>query len=79
MINMLTALWDLLRTSVVCLAKGIVGLAMVAAVIGMPILIAGAIWKGFCIIFAFEFSWWMPIILLALAVCLIVTGEEGEL
>lgn len=78
MINMLSALWDLLRTSVVCLIKGIVGLAMVAAVIGMPILIAGAIWKGFCIIFVFEFSWWIPIIMLALAVCFIVTGEGGE-
>ena len=77
MINMLTALRDLLRTSVVCLVKGIVGLAMVATVIGMPIFITGVIWKGFCIIFAFEFSWWIPIIILALAVCFIVTGEEG--
>lgn len=78
MINMLSALWDLLRTSVVCLIKGIVGLAMVAAVIGMPILIAGAIWKAICIIFVFEFSWWIPIIFLVLSVCFIVTGEEGE-
>lgn len=78
MINMLIALWDLLCTSVVCLAKGIVGLAMVATVIGIPILIAGVIWKGLCIIFAFEFSWWIPIILLALSVCFIVTGEEGK-
>ena len=78
MINMLSALWDLLCTSVVCLAKGIVGLAMVATIVGMPILIAGAIWKVFCIIFAFEFSWWIPIIILMLAVCFIVTGEEGE-
>ena len=79
MINMLSALWDLLCTSVVCLAKGIVGLAMVATVVGMPIIITGVIWKGICIIFAFEFSWWIPIIVLALAVCFIVTGEEGEL
>lgn len=78
MINMLSVLWDLLRTSVVCLAKGIVGLAMVAAVIGIPIFIAGVIWKGLCIIFAFEFSWWIPIIVLVVSVCFIVTGEEGE-
>ena len=78
MINMLTALRDLLRTSVVCLAKGVVGLAMVATIVGVPVLITGVIWKGFCIIFAFEFSWWIPIIILALAVCFIVTGEEGE-
>ena len=78
MINMLTASLDLLRTSVVCLAKGIVGLAMVATVLGIPIFITGVIWKGFCIIFAFEFSWWTPIIILALAVCFIVTGEKGE-
>lgn len=78
MINMLSALWDLLRTSVVCLIKGIVGLAMVATIVGMPILITGAIWKGFCIIAAFEFSWDIPIITLMLAVCFIVTGEEGE-
>lgn len=78
MINMLTALRDLLCTSVVCLAKGIVGLAMVATVVGTPILVTGVIWKGFCIIFAFEFSWWIPIIVLALAVCFIVTGKEGE-
>lgn len=76
MINMLTALWDLLRISLVCLAKGIVGLAMAATVVGIPILIAGVIWKGFCIIFAFEFSWWIPITVLALAVCFIATGEE---
>lgn len=76
MINMLSALWDLLRTSVVCLAKGIVGLAMVAMVVGMPILVAGVIWKGFCLIFAFEFSWWIPIIVLVLAICFIVTAEE---
>lgn len=75
MINMLTALWDLLRTSVVCLVKGIVGLAMVATVIGMPVFIAGVIWKGFCIIFAFEFDWWIPIIILVLAVYFIATGE----
>ena len=79
MINMLSALWDLLRTSVVCLVKGIVGLAMVAAIVGMPVLITGVIWKGFCIIFAFEFSWWIPILILALAIYLIATGEEGEL
>lgn len=78
MINMLSALWDLLCTSVVCLAKGIVGLAMVATVVGMPILVTGVIWKGFCIIFAFEFDWWIPIIMLALAVCFIATGEGGE-
>ena len=78
MINMLIALWDLLRTSLVCLVKGIVGLAMVATIVGMPILIAGVIWKVFCIIFAFEFSWWIPIIFLVLSVCFIVTGEEGE-
>ena len=78
MINMLSALWDLLRTSVICLVKGIVGLAMVAAIVGMPVLITGAIWKVFCIIFAFEFSWWTPIIILALAVYFIATGEEGE-
>lgn len=75
MINMLTALWDLLRTSVVCLVKGIVGLAMVATVIGMPVFIVGVIWKGFCIIFAFEFDWWIPIIILVLAVYFIATGE----
>lgn len=79
MINMLSALWDLLRTSVVCLVKGIVGLAMVATVIGMPILITGVIWKVICIIFAFEFSWWTPIIVLVLSIYFIVTGEEGEL
>ena len=78
MINMLTALWDLLRSSVICLVKGIVGLAMVATVVGIPIFITGVIWKGFCIIFAFEFSWWIPIIVLALAVYLIATGEGGE-
>jgi len=76
MINMLTALRDLLRTSLVCLAKGIAGLAMVAAVIGIPIFIAGVTWKGICIIFAFEFDWWIPIIALVLSVCFIVTGEE---
>lgn len=78
MTDMLIALWDLLRSSVICLAKGIVGLAMVAAVIGIPVFIAGVIWKVLCIIFAFEFSWWIPIIVLVLAVCFIVTGEEGE-
>lgn len=77
MINMLTALWDLMRTSVICLAKGIVGLIMVAAMIGVPILIAGVIWKGFCAIFAFEFDWWIPIIFVVLAVCFIVNGEGG--
>lgn len=76
MINMLSALWDLLRTSLVCLVKGIVGLAMVATVVGIPVLVTGVIWKGICIIFAFEFSWWIPIIVLVLAVCFIVTGEE---
>ena len=78
MIDMLSALWDLLRTSVVCLIKGISGLAMVATVIGLPIFITGVIWKGFCIIFAFEFSWGIPIIVLVLSVCFIVTGEEVE-
>ena len=78
MISMLSALWDLLRTSVVCLTKGIIGLAMVASVIGIPIFIAGVTWKGICIIFAFEFSWWIPIIVLVLSICFIVTGEGGE-
>ena len=75
MINVLSALWDLLRSSVICLAKGVVGLAMVATAVGLPIFIAGAIWKSFCIIFALEFSWDIPIITLMLAVCFIVTGE----
>ena len=78
MINMLSSLWDLLYTSVVCLAKGAVGLAIVATVVGLPILITGLIWKGFCIIFAFEFSWGTPIIILALAVYFIATGEGVE-
>jgi len=78
MINMLSALWDLLRSSVICLVKGIVGLAMVATTVGIPILIVGAIWKSFCIIAAFEFSWDIPIITLMLAVCFIVTGKEEE-
>lgn len=79
MINTLTALWDLLRTSIICLIKGIVGLAMVATVVAIPILITGVIWKAICIIFAFEFSWWIPIIVLVLSICFIVTGEEGEI
>lgn len=78
MISMLSALWDLLRSSVICLVKGIVGLAMVAMVIGIAILIAGVIWKVICIIFAFEFDWWIPIIVLVLSIYFIVTGEEGE-
>lgn len=79
MIDMLTALWDLLYSSFVCLSKGIVGLVMVVTVVAIPVLIAGVIWKGFCLIFAFEFSWWIPIMVLALAVCFIATGEGGEL
>lgn len=75
MIDMLIALWDLLRSSFVCLCKGIVGVAIVATVIAIPILAAGIIWKGFCLIFAFEFSWWIPIIILALSVYFIATGE----
>ena len=77
MINMLTALWDLLRSSAICLVKGIVGLAMVATAIAVPIFITGVIWKGFCIIFALKFDWWIPIIILVLSVCFIVTGEGG--
>jgi hypothetical protein len=76
MIDMLIALWDLLRSSFVCLVKGIVGLVMVAAVVVIPILIAGAIWEAFCIIFVFEFSWWIPIVVLVLAIYFIATGEE---
>lgn len=76
MISMLTALWDLLRSSVICLVKGVVGLVMVAAVVALPVLIAGAIWEVFCIIFAFEFSWGIPITVLALAICFIAIGEE---
>ena len=76
MISMLTALWDLLRSSVICLVKGIVGLAIVATMIVMPIFIAGAIWEAFCIIFVFEFSWWIPIVFVGLAACYIVTAEE---
>ncbi len=76
MIDMLTALWDLLRSSFVCLVKGIVGLMTVAAIVAIPILIAGIIWKGFCLIFAFEFSWSVPIVLVGLAACYIVTAEE---
>lgn len=75
MINMLSAVWDLLYSSLVCLSKGIVGLVIVVTAIAIPIGIAGVIWKGFCIIFAFEFDWWIPIIMLALAVCFIATGE----
>ena len=78
MISMLSALWDLLYSSLVCLSKGIVGLVIVVTTIAIPIGIAGVIWKGICIIFAFEFSWWIPIIVLVLAVCFIVTGEGGE-
>lgn len=78
MIDMLIALWDLLRSSFVCLCKGIVGVVMVATVIAIPILAAGIIWKGFCLIFAFEFSWWIPIVLVGLAACYIVTGEKEE-
>lgn len=78
MISMLIAVWDLLRTSLVCLTKGIIGLVIVVAAIAIPIGIAGVIWKGFCIIFAFEFDWWIPIIALVLSICFIVTGEGGE-
>lgn len=78
MINMLSALWDLLHSSVICLAKGVVGLAMVATTVGIPIFIAGVIWKGICIICDFEFSWWTPIIFVVLSVYLIATGEGGE-
>jgi hypothetical protein len=49
---------------------------MVATVVAIPVLIAGAIWKAFCIIFAFEFSWWIPIVFAGLAACYIVTAEE---
>lgn len=75
MINMLSALWDLLYSSLVCLSKGIVGLVIVVTAIAIPIGIAGVIWKGFCLIFAFEFDWWIPIIILVLSICFIVTGE----
>ena len=78
MINLLIILWDLLRSSVICLAKGVVGLAIVATAVGLPIVIVGAIWKSFCIIAAFEFSWDIPIITLMLAVCFIATGKEEE-
>lgn len=78
MTDMFTALWDLLYSSLVCLSKGIVGLVIVVTAIAIPIGIAGVIWKGICIIFAFEFSWWIPIIVLVLAVCFIVTGEGRE-
>ena len=78
MISMLSALWDLLYSSLVCLAKGIVGFAIVITAIAIPIGIAGVIWKGFCIIFAFEFSWWTPILILALAIYFIATGDGGE-
>lgn len=76
MISMLSAVWDLLYSSLACLSKGIIGLVIVATSIVIPIGIAGVIWKAFCIIFAFEFSWWIPIIFLVLSVCFIVTGEE---
>lgn len=78
MISMLIAVWDLLYSSLVCLSKGIIGLVIVVTAIAIPIGIAGVIWKGFCIIFAFEFDWWIPMIALVLSVCLIVTGEGGE-
>ena len=78
MISMLIAVWDLLRTSLVCLVKGIIGLVIVVTAIAIPIGIAGVTWKGICIIFAFEFDWWIPIIALVLSICFIVTGEEGE-
>lgn len=74
--DLLISVWDLLRSSFVCLAKGIVGLVMVAAIVVIPILIAGIIWKGFCLIFAFEFSWSVPIVLVGLAACYIATAEE---
>lgn len=76
MISMLSALWDLLYSSLVCLSKGIVGLVIVVTAIAIPIGIAGVIWKGFCLIFAFEFSWGIPIVILALAIYFIATGEE---
>ena len=78
MINMLNALWDLLYSSLACLSKGIIGLVTVVTAIAIPVGIAGVTWKGICIIFAFEFSWWIPIIVLVLAICFIVTGEGGE-
>lgn len=76
MIDMLISLWDLLYSSLVCLAKGVVGLVIVVTAIAIPIGITGVIWKGFCLIFAFEFSWWIPIVILALSVYFIATGEE---
>lgn len=78
MINMLTALRDLLYSSLVCLSKGIIGLVTVVTAIAIPVGIAGVTWKGICIIFAFEFSWGIPIIALVLSICFIVTGEGGE-
>lgn len=77
MINMLSAVWDLLYSSLVCLSKGIVGLVIVVTAIAIPIGIAGAIWQDLCTIFAFEFSWWIPIIFVVFSVYLIATGE-GE-
>lgn len=76
MISMLIAVWDLLYSSLVCLSKGIIGLVIVATTIAIPIGIAGVIWKGFCLIFAFEFSWSVPIVLVGLAACYIATAEE---
>jgi hypothetical protein len=60
----------------VCLSKGVVGLVIVVTAIAIPIGIAGVVWKVFCLIFAFEFSWSIPIVVLALAICFIATGEE---
>lgn len=78
MIDMLIALWDLLRSSFVCLGKGIVGVVMVATIVAVPVLIAGIIWKGFCLIFSLEFSWLIPLALVCLAWYMIITagGEE---
>ena len=62
----------------VSIARALMGLIFVAAIFLAPFMVASVVWKTMCVIFSFNFDWFIPIAIVICSGCLIVTAEGGE-
>ena len=78
MIDIIAATAKLGYSCLISLVSALIGLIFVSAILFLPFLGAGALWKLACIILGLHFDWLVPIAFVICAECLIATAEGGE-
>lgn len=78
MIDIIEATVKLGYSCLISLASALIGLIFVSAILFIPFLGAGALWKLICVILGLHFDWFIPITFVVYAECLIATAEGGE-